>query len=267
MMPMFVIETNLEASYYRTQKGSTTFQLAGCTAKEHVESIDIDIVTTVKDESLDNHDNRSLGLQPTLNALQTRKGKGRWWTVSPLICPLSKFPICLLPYPPFRFSVSPKDGGTQNWVDGKFLSLQVIASGDTRVCGCELRASDVRALDAYMHRCKLGSIRLGRLLDLEQKVISVNCSAEEKEYSASKLKDLRLAACLELKKLQQIKKHRLSKIRRGMSGAPTDSNDCGDAESHATNHAVSIAQFTDQAQTTLSHSHQGCSRTVSARRW
>ncbi|CAK8999012.1 unnamed protein product [Durusdinium trenchii] len=79
----------------------------------------------------------------------------RWWTRvrQPLVCPLTNFPIRLLPYPPFKLRCDPQKPSPHTLVDGKFLAMQLIVNG--KASGIrELTESDIHALDGYMQRCK-----------------------------------------------------------------------------------------------------------------
>lgn len=62
---------------------------------------------------------------------------GRWWTQSTALqmCPLARFPIGMLPYPPFKFRKDPTRADPHRLVDGKYLALLLISSGDLEVCG------------------------------------------------------------------------------------------------------------------------------------
>jgi len=91
----------------------------------------------------------------------------RWWSDVSEVCPLSGFPVKLLPYPPFKFQVnsdSPRD--SCRLVDGSYLVLQVLAGMCFEALGRRLTLADVQALDEYMRRCRLGPFRLGWALEL-----------------------------------------------------------------------------------------------------
>lgn len=138
---------------------------------------------------------------------QAEHCKGRWWTASKTLCPLSNFPICLLPYPPFKLRISPEKAGPHKWVDGKFLALMVVASGQMTACGRYLQSSDLQALDEYMQRCKLGTFRPGHALKLAS---DSQCNSEEdRQQSANDLNKLRSFARTEFCKLRQIQRNRL----------------------------------------------------------
>lgn len=96
-----------------------------------------------------------------------------WWKTSLSVCPVTDFPIAMLPYPPFklRFEVPAARSLDQKelsvtYVDGRSLSLQVIASLDFRVLGRTLTKNDVCALDAHLRKCKLGPLRVEKALEL-----------------------------------------------------------------------------------------------------
>mmetsp|Transcript_58755 Transcript_58755/g.137153 ORF Transcript_58755/g.137153 Transcript_58755/m.137153 type:complete len:546 (+) Transcript_58755:89-1726(+) len=94
----------------------------------------------------------------------------RWWTEVPDNCPLTGFPIRLLPYPPFKLTrKTGNDGRDENaslLVDGPSLVLKVLSTWRFEVLGEPLIMSDISNLDAYMKRCKLGPFRLGPALEL-----------------------------------------------------------------------------------------------------
>jgi len=46
------------------------------------------------------------------------------------------------------------------------MVLQVLSTWNFEVLGHQLTVSDIKALDMYMKRCKLGPFRLGRALEL-----------------------------------------------------------------------------------------------------
>jgi len=133
----------------------------------------------------------------------------RWWTKteSTMLCPVTNFPIHLLPYPPFKVRVDPQRSSPCRLVDGKSLAMQVIVSGRSSVCFRELDSSDLEILDQYVHRCKLGPFRPSRALELAKQA----ASGEPK--AAAELKRLRAAARLELGKLRHIQENRLQRVK------------------------------------------------------
>lgn len=140
---------------------------------------------------------------------------GRWWTQSTglQMCPLARFPIGMLPYPPFKFRKDPTRADPHRLVDGKYLALLLISSGDLEVCGRGFESTDVEALDAYVHRCRLGPFRLGRALSLDKEVAWSKTEHRRME-AAQELHKLRQFARSELGRLQKIQKKRLFQMQR-----------------------------------------------------
>eukprot|EP00440_Ansanella_granifera_P064899 gb/GFBE01070369.1/.p1 GENE.gb/GFBE01070369.1/~~gb/GFBE01070369.1/.p1 ORF type:complete len:370 (+),score=67.69 gb/GFBE01070369.1/:1-1110(+) len=162
-------------------------------------------------------------LEPVLRDILGRgKGKGgsdgnciRWWTrpQAPLLCPLARFPICLLPYPPFKLRVDPKHASPHRLVDGKFLAMQCIVTGRFTACGRDLQSSDISALDDYVHRCKLGQYRPGRAAALAKEANNAP-TAEQRAKAAQELERFVVAARAELGKLRRIQENRLLQINK-----------------------------------------------------
>ncbi|CAE8643675.1 unnamed protein product, partial [Polarella glacialis] len=129
----------------------------------------------------------------------------RWWTDVAEVCPLSGFPIALLPYPPFKLqAVSPQRGSreTPKLVDGPYLVLSVLCSWRFEVLGKALTVADVNALDLYMKRCKLGPFRLGRALEL---------LSEHSPEAHKELEEIRFTARRRLEGLKHIQRVRLTR--------------------------------------------------------
>lgn len=139
----------------------------------------------------------------------------RWWTCpeQPFLCPLSGFPICLLPYPPFKLRVDARHSGSHRLVDGRFLAMRMIVIGCREVCGRDLQASDISAIDDYMHRCKLGRCRPGRAAALEKEVQESTDMAQRAE-ARQELHSMVTIAKAELDKLRRIQENRLLQINR-----------------------------------------------------
>jgi len=166
-------------------------------------------------------------LKPVLqDTLGQSKGKGgtnescaRWWTVLqegvPLLCPLTRFPICLLPYPPFKLRVDPKHPSPHRLVDGKFLAMRCIVTGQFEACGRDLQNSDISALDDYVHRCKLGQYRPGRVAVLT-KDASDGTTAEQRSKASKELERLVDAARAEIAKLRRIQENRFLQISKAL---------------------------------------------------
>lgn len=142
---------------------------------------------------------------------QNQDTSGRWWasSESQLLCPLTQFPIRLLPYPPFKLRLDPNNSGAHRLMDGKFLAMQIISTGSHFAGTRELTASDLKALDDYIHRCKLGPFRPGRMAALVEEVNSAP-SSQQREQAARNLQKLRLTARQELGKLRRIQGNRLA---------------------------------------------------------
>lgn len=128
----------------------------------------------------------------------------RWWTDSPEACPICGFPIRLLPYPPFKLQASSYDAREPaKLVDGPFMVLKVLSTWNFEVLGHVLTISDIKALDTYMKRCKLGPFRLGRALELYD-----DSSKEARE----ELDSLRTRARRRLEGLKHIQQVRMNKL-------------------------------------------------------
>jgi len=124
----------------------------------------------------------------------------RWWGNVPDVCPITTFPVCLLPYPPFRF---PTPGRKERFVliDGGYLVARVLAQWDFQALGRTLDDNDMQKLDAYIRRCKLGRFSLTRALRL----FSLGTTQAAQEVSR-----MRRAAASKLKHLQHVQKMRQS---------------------------------------------------------
>jgi hypothetical protein len=88
---------------------------------------------------------------------------GRWWGDVNDVCPISEFPIKLLPCPPFRLHLN---GEETRLVDGVTLLLTVLATWDFTVLGKQLTNNQIRQLDEHVKRCKLGPYRLSKAMGL-----------------------------------------------------------------------------------------------------
>ncbi|CAK0894650.1 unnamed protein product, partial [Prorocentrum cordatum] len=139
----------------------------------------------------------------------------RWWSRPgpglPLLCPVSEFPVCMLPYPPFKLRADPERAHPYSLVDGKFLAVHVIATGRLEACGRALAQADVAALDDYIHRCKLGPRRVGRFVQLSA---AAAAAAAAGQPVGGELGRLQGEARAELAKLRRIQDNRLAQISR-----------------------------------------------------
>eukprot|EP00747_Dinoflagellata_sp_TGD_P055241 gnl/TRDRNA2_/TRDRNA2_149439_c0_seq1.p1 gnl/TRDRNA2_/TRDRNA2_149439_c0~~gnl/TRDRNA2_/TRDRNA2_149439_c0_seq1.p1 ORF type:complete len:304 (-),score=74.31 gnl/TRDRNA2_/TRDRNA2_149439_c0_seq1:129-1040(-) len=142
-------------------------------------------------------------------------GSSCWWQQhgGRLLCPLTQFPISLLPYPPFKLRVDPKKPNPHKLVDGKYLAVLLIATGSFTIGNRDLRPSQVKALDEYMNRCKLGPFRPNRALSLARELMSPEIPQERREQAALELDRFCQSAKVELEKLQLIKENRLAQLK------------------------------------------------------
>eukprot|EP00448_Togula_jolla_P000166 CAMPEP_0170608262 /NCGR_PEP_ID=MMETSP0224-20130122/21493_1 /TAXON_ID=285029 /ORGANISM="Togula jolla, Strain CCCM 725" /LENGTH=598 /DNA_ID=CAMNT_0010933481 /DNA_START=30 /DNA_END=1823 /DNA_ORIENTATION=+ len=140
----------------------------------------------------------------TSEAALTAPTPFRWWTEVSEVCPLSGFPINLLPYPPFKYQVR-KAGSKESvhLIDGLFLVLQVLASWHFEALGRDLTSNDIEALDLYVKRCKLGPFRLGRAVQMQK--------APEMK---GELEALRAKASRRFEDVRQIQRVRLARSRQ-----------------------------------------------------
>jgi|Transcript_81279 hypothetical protein len=144
-----------------------------------------------------------------------RNKRDQWWRSSHALCPLTSFPIKLLPYPPFNMKIPAR---ARNLVDGKALALSMISTCNfLENDWCETEA-DVAALGEYMHRCKLGSFRPDQAMVLQNKIKSPDVSEVERIQSAQRLNEMVIAARTELEKLQCIQEQRLLGMYRNLTG-------------------------------------------------
>jgi hypothetical protein len=151
--------------------------------------------------------------------LKAASNSKRWWTLSkyPSMCPLTGFPVHLLPYPPFKLCMESGERYPQTLVDGKYLALQLISSGSLFVNGRSLEHDEVIALSQYMHRCKLGPFRPELLLQLAKAVESPNLSQHERCCAVVELGKLRGAAEAERVKLRRKQLQRLMRLHQRIS--------------------------------------------------
>jgi len=137
-------------------------------------------------------------------SLQSTASGSRWWMESPEVCPICHFPIRLLPYPPFKLQVAGCDAREPaKLVDGPFMVLQVLSTWNFDVLGHELTVSDIKALDSYMKRCKLGPFRLGRALEL---------LSDPSHEAREELESLRSKARRRLEGLKHIQRVRMNRM-------------------------------------------------------
>lgn len=175
---------------------------------------------------------KDLGMEVAKLSLKTPGKSNRWWTLSrlPLTCPLTGFPIKLLPYPPFKLGNHPEAQHPRALVDGKFLALHLMAFGSLVVEGHHLQPSDVTLLDKHIQRCKLGPFRPARAFALARDTRDPELSATEQQRAAQELNRLRCFARAELGKFCSIQFQRLTQQRHQLMAGkvPTSKNgkDC-----------------------------------------
>lgn len=138
----------------------------------------------------------------------------RWWARSDqeLVCPITNFPIYLLPYPPFKFRVDPETSGPHILVDGKVLAMQLIVYGQCSGIR-ELQDSDIISLDNYIQRCKFSLAKPGFVRDLARTVVA-GASSADRARASEELKQLRVSARAELSKLKRIQDNRSLKVQQ-----------------------------------------------------
>jgi hypothetical protein len=151
--------------------------------------------------------------------LPVGKKSSRWWTMSsrPLICPLTGFPINLLPYPPFKLRLQAHQPTPHALADGKFLALFLISSGSLVVNNRTLELSEVSAVGQYISRCKLGPFRPELAFALAKDVQSPELSESERQRAAEELSQMRSAARSELGKLRRIQEQRLQQLQQQLT--------------------------------------------------
>lgn len=149
---------------------------------------------------------------PGAEAAEMVEGAGRWWTKASLnmLCPLTNFPLALLPYPPFKLRADPREAAPHFLVDSRFLAMSIVADEGFVACGRTLEISDLKALDSFVQRCRLGPFRPLRAFEL---LSATTCGAPARRAAAAlELQKLKKAASHELGKLRNIQANRLQQI-------------------------------------------------------
>lgn len=170
-------------------------------------------------------------------------GGNRWWADVSECCPLTGFPLSLLPYPPFKLRMKCKQGdSTVRLVDGLFLALQIISTFKFEAMSHSLTAGDIDALDAYLKKCKLGpsSFRISRAMQLQ---------AEGSEEMLRELAQLRTRARRRLEDVKRIQRLRLAREAAGADHMPAgpSTGPCGDELLSAANPLRAGAQLAAQS--------------------
>lgn len=160
-----------------------------------------------------------MGQEVARLALKMSSKNNRWWATSrkPLTCPLSHFPISLLPYPPFKLWVQDEGPNPHILVDGKFLALHLISTGNLRVNGRYLQPAEVNALEWYIHRCKLGNYRPEHAMTLADIAANPALSCAERQQASQELQQLRSIAKWEFAKLKYVQEQRLKQVHRKLT--------------------------------------------------
>merc|ERR1712061_616405 len=129
-----------------------------------------------------------------------KTAQGRWWTTHPFACPLSNFPICMLPYPPFRLRSRRISLGSK-YVDGKILALHFVCTGTFAIPGHELGPHDMASLDEYVRKCG-HQYRPGVAFELAEKIVE-GSSVTEVEKAKEDLTKFGTAARSQLTRLMK----------------------------------------------------------------
>merc|ERR1719337_128277 len=82
-----------------------------------------------------------------------------------------------------------------------------------------LQRSDISAIDKYIRRCNLGPLSLGRTVELQHAAATAS-TARERVAIEKELEGIRARARTELRRLQRIKDHRLSRLHGKKAPAP-----------------------------------------------
>ncbi|CAK9092221.1 Diacylglycerol O-acyltransferase 2B (Diglyceride acyltransferase 2B) (MrDGAT2B) [Durusdinium trenchii] len=136
----------------------------------------------------------------------------RWWTrTGTVMCPLTHFPIRLLPYPPFKLRSEAPKSSPHILIDGKYLAMQLIVNGKAPAGIREMTDQDIIALDGYMQRCKLCPWRPRMAQNLAREMMSAP-TQELRTEAAQELRAIRSKTRAELKKLSAIQDNRLAKL-------------------------------------------------------
>eukprot|EP00930_Biecheleria_cincta_P054789 TRINITY_DN41195_c0_g1_i1.p1 TRINITY_DN41195_c0_g1~~TRINITY_DN41195_c0_g1_i1.p1 ORF type:complete len:668 (-),score=125.50 TRINITY_DN41195_c0_g1_i1:51-2054(-) len=138
------------------------------------------------------------GLQPPLPFPAGAKAS-RWWTQQPATCPISGFPINLLPYPPFKLRINAGSAHQYALIDPLYFTLEILSTWNFQAGGRTLTAQDISALDLHIRRCKLGPWRLGEAFE--------HFRAGSGE-GHGELEDLRAKAMAKLELIQKIQHNR-----------------------------------------------------------
>mmetsp|Transcript_76669 Transcript_76669/g.159516 ORF Transcript_76669/g.159516 Transcript_76669/m.159516 type:complete len:472 (+) Transcript_76669:177-1592(+) len=148
---------------------------------------------------------------------QTPPDDGKWWTLTHDICPISHFPVRLLPYPPFRITRADR---SYFLCDGLTLALQALLTGNYQAVDHPLSEREILALDRHLKKCKLARYRLQPAMRLQQDHSDEACEA---------LRRLRALAQEKLESVRSIQSTRLQRLAPPAAtsrfGSSSSSND------------------------------------------
>lgn len=155
---------------------------------------------------------------------ESQSSGGRWWTrLDPtLLCPLTRFPVAFLPYPPFKMRVDAHKAEPHRLIDGKVLALTIIVTGNAQCMGRGLTALEVQSLDDYVRRCRLGAFRPSHALELWLEARLAE-TAEARAHTADELHAVARPARVELEKVRRIQEQRMRRCVDQFSGAASSS--------------------------------------------
>eukprot|EP00930_Biecheleria_cincta_P001237 TRINITY_DN102386_c0_g1_i1.p1 TRINITY_DN102386_c0_g1~~TRINITY_DN102386_c0_g1_i1.p1 ORF type:complete len:287 (+),score=56.41 TRINITY_DN102386_c0_g1_i1:27-887(+) len=155
--------------------------------------------------------------EPKLKKPKTRQPandkSSRWWTYSKqLVCPITNFPINLLPYPPFKLRVDPQKASPYILLDGKILAMELFVHGHCSGVR-ELQDSDIICLNNYIQRCKLGLVKPDFARALAKKAAAASSSADCVQCS-EQFQKLQASTRAQLGKLKRIQENRLLQFQK-----------------------------------------------------
>jgi hypothetical protein len=162
--------------------------------------------------------NKSIDQEAAKHAMKMASKSSRWWSAAQHVCPLSGFPISLLPYPPFKLRMQAGKANPHALVDGRFLALQLVASGSLMIWGRCLQPTEITALGQYIRRCKLGPFPPERAIRLEEDAKNPELSYAQQQEAFQKLQQLRTDAKAEFRKLKMIQENRIMKLHQKLTG-------------------------------------------------
>jgi hypothetical protein len=139
--------------------------------------------------------------------------QARWWNDVDDACPVSGFPIKLLPCPPFKLHLQ---GENARLVDGSTLLLTILAKWDFMVLGRHLSSNQIRELDDHVKRCKLGPYRLAKAIGLLTQ--GTRESQEEFELMRAKARK-KLRELWHIQRVRRKREYDMARVKIGSSKA------------------------------------------------